>query len=80
MKSDGNSVGGEFPFINFISNRCLVGFVFFIKRRSRVILVLVRNLLILKSLSNLITGTRIWVKASITQAQAQHKTVVKITR
>lgn len=79
MKSNGNSVGGEFPFINFISNRCLVGF-FFIKRRSRVILVLVRNLFILKSLSNLITGTRIWVKASITQAQAQHKTVVKITR
>lgn len=31
MKSDGNSVGGEFPFINFISNRCLVGCFFFYK-------------------------------------------------
>lgn len=29
MKSNGNSVDGEFPFINFISNRCLVGFFFY---------------------------------------------------
>lgn len=28
MKSNGNSVDGEFPFINFISNRCLVGFFY----------------------------------------------------
>lgn len=39
---------------------------------------LLRYLFILKSL-NLITEPRIWVKASITQARAPHKTVVKIT-